>query len=62
MMPNAYKATYWFYIIQDGLTIVTGACSTRAIAEREANHYAMMYGQDGEVKVKYRLTVIKDTP
>ena len=56
------KASYWFYVIQNGLTVAKGSCPTRAIAEREANHYVMMYGQDGEVKVKYRLTVIKDTP
>jgi hypothetical protein len=45
---------YWFYVYQDGLCVAKGDAPTRKDAEREAQHYAMMYGQDGPVTVKYR--------
>jgi hypothetical protein len=41
-----------FSVMQDGLKVASGECPDRETAEREANHYAMMYGQDGPVKVK----------
>jgi hypothetical protein len=43
---------YRFSVMQDGLKVASGECPDRETAEREANHYAMMYGQDGPVKVK----------
>jgi hypothetical protein len=45
---------FWFYVKQGGLTVAKGDCPTQAEAEREANHYAMMYSQDGPVTIKYR--------
>jgi hypothetical protein len=41
-----------FSIEQDGMIVAAGEAPTKAAAQREANHYAMMYAQDGPVKVK----------
>jgi hypothetical protein len=44
---------HWLFSVhQDGMRVAAGDCPTKEDAEREANHYAMMYGQDGPVKVK----------
>jgi len=45
---------YWFYVKQGGITVAKGDAPTKAEAEREANHYAMMYGQDEPVTISYR--------
>jgi hypothetical protein len=45
---------YWFYVYQEGLCVAKGDCPTQDQAEQEASHYAMMYGQDGPVNIKYR--------
>lgn len=43
-----------FEVIQDGMVVAEGDCSDRDTALREAGHYVMMYGQDGEVKAIVR--------
>ena len=43
-----------FKVVQNGEVQASGYASDRTTAEREANHYAMMYGQDGPVKVTVR--------
>lgn len=53
---------FWFYVIQGGLTVAKGDCPTKADAEREASHYAMMYGQDGPVTIKFRKVFRRTNP
>lgn len=43
-----------FEIWQDDMPVAS-ASGSREIAEREARHYAMMYGQDGPVTI-YEVT------
>ena len=43
----------WFKIYQDGMA-VAGGSGPYEFVKREAAHYAMMYGQDGPVKVVVR--------
>jgi hypothetical protein len=45
---------FWFYVYQDGVCVVKGCSLSKDEAEREANHYAMIYEQDGPVKLKFR--------
>ena len=45
---------YVFYVRQNGEVEAKGFCPDRETAEREAGHYAMMYSQDGPVKVSIR--------
>jgi hypothetical protein len=45
---------WFFYIYQDGLRVASGSSTDEADARREAAHYALMYGQDGPVKVVVR--------
>jgi len=45
---------HWFYVKQGGITVASGNAATREEAEREAFHYALIYGQDGPVKVSFR--------
>lgn len=51
---------YWFYVLQDGMTVAKGDCPTKKQAEREAAHYAFMYSPDGDVQVKFRAVKSKD--
>jgi hypothetical protein len=53
--------TVWWYLKQGDLTVAKGCCPTKALAEREANHYAMMYGLDGPVKISYRTQKLRIT-
>ena len=43
---------YEFEVWQEGNYVSGGYADDLESVQREANHYAMMYGQDGEVKVK----------
>ena len=42
-----FRAEIW----QDGMMVAVIETPTYADMEREASHYAMMYGQDGPVEV-----------
>ena len=43
-----------FSVEQDGMVVASGEAPTEAEAKREAGHYAMMYAQDGPVKVSVK--------
>ena len=43
-----------FAVEQDGMVVASGEAPTEAGAKREAAHYAMMYSQDGPVKVSIK--------
>lgn len=43
----------WFKVYQGGMEVAGGSGPYEAI-KRQAEHYAMMYGQDGPVKVVVR--------
>lgn len=43
-----------FEVIQDGMVVASGDCTDRDTALREAGHYVMIYGQDGECKAIVR--------
>lgn len=47
---------------QNGMMVVEINAPTIKIAEREINHYALMYGQDGEIEVirDYKIKVKKE--
>ena len=45
---------YEFSIIQGGVQVAAGSCASKREAEREANHYALMYSQDGPVTVEVK--------
>jgi predicted component of type VI protein secretion system len=48
-------STRWtFSVVQDGMEVALGEATIKAEAQREANHYAMMYGQDGPVTTSVR--------
>ena len=44
--------TYRYKLIQDGMVVASVDAPTKELAEREINHYALMYGQDGPVEIK----------
>lgn len=45
----------WSFLVeQDGMVVASGDAPTEAEAKREAGHYAMMYAQDGPVKVSVK--------
>lgn len=46
--PTRYRFQVW----QDGMIVASGSGTDPAAVRREANHYAMMYGQGGPVKVR----------
>jgi hypothetical protein len=43
-----------FSVEQDGMEVASGEAPTEAESKREAGHYAMMYAQDGPVKVSVK--------
>lgn len=43
-----------FEVIQFGMVMAEGSCPDKDTAIREAGHYTMMYGQDGECKAIVR--------
>lgn len=43
-----------FEVVQDGTVVASGDCSDRDTAIREAGHYVMMYGQDGDCQAIVR--------
>lgn len=43
-----------FSIEQDGIVVASGEAANEEDAKREAAHYAMMYSQDGPVKVSLK--------
>jgi hypothetical protein len=45
---------YVFKIEQDNMVVAKGFCPNYHRALQEASHYAMMYEQDGPVKVSVR--------
>ncbi len=47
-MPKDYS----FEIIQGGIAVASGSGPDLETVRREANHYAIMYAQDGPVEVK----------
>ena len=45
----------WSFLVeQDGMVVASGDAPTEDGAKREAGHYAMMYAQDGPVKVSVK--------
>jgi hypothetical protein len=42
------------YTIKQGGIVVAAGSGPRSFAEREAAHYALVYGQDGPVEMKIR--------
>ena len=45
----------WSFLVeQDGMVVASGDAPTEDGAKREAGHYAMMYSQDGPVKVSVK--------
>lgn len=48
MMGKRYVAQ----LFQGGMKVAEVDAVTRKDAEREINHYAFVYGQDGEVEIK----------
>jgi hypothetical protein len=49
-----------FSVEQDGMVVASGEAPSEAEAKREAAHYAMMYSQDGLVKVSIK--EVRGTP
>ena len=47
MARKRYSAELW----QDGVCVAAVDCPTKEDMRREIGHYAMMYGQDGPVRV-----------
>lgn len=41
-------ARWLFELIQDGMIVASGDCSSQKVALREAGHYCQVYRQDGE--------------
>ena len=53
--PKKHKPTVFkFNVIQNGECVASGEGSVRSITFKEALHYAMMYGQDGPVTIKWK--------
>lgn len=48
-------ADHSFRLIQDDLEVARATSKFREQALREINHYALVYGQDGPVKVQEQL-------
>ena len=48
------KERWLFEVKQDGMIVASGEAPSEQIAQREAMHYSMMYGQDGPVMIKVR--------
>lgn len=42
---------YRYKLIQDGMIVARVECPNEEQAKNEINHYAMMYQQDGPVKI-----------
>ena len=47
MARKRYEAELW----QDGMCLAAVDCSTEEDMRREIAHYALVYGQDGPVKI-----------
>jgi hypothetical protein len=45
---------YRYSLMQDGITVAAVESSDKEQAEKEINHYAMMYAPDGPVKIVRR--------
>jgi hypothetical protein len=45
---------FWFYVYQGEFCVAKGFCSSKEMAEKEADHYRIQYAQDGPVKVIFR--------
>jgi len=43
---------FGFEVKQDGMVVASGEAPTEREAEREAMHYAMVYSQDGPVRMR----------
>lgn len=43
-----------FSVEQDGIVVASGEAANEQDAKREAGHYALMYSQDGPVKVSLK--------
>jgi hypothetical protein len=43
--------TYRYKLIQDGIVVAYVECSDDEKAQKDINHYALMYSQDGPVKI-----------
>lgn len=50
-MTKPGRKRYGYNLIQGGIVVAQVEASTDEVAKREINHYAMMYGQDGPVKI-----------
>jgi hypothetical protein len=44
---------YEFEIWQDDMLVVSGGAQRASDALQEADHYQLMYGQDGPVEIRY---------
>ena len=45
---TSFEAELW----QDGMMVAGASGPTKEVVEREINHYAMVYSQDGPVEIK----------
>lgn len=45
------ESLYRYQLIQDGVVVAAVESNDEALAEREIKHYAMVYEQDGPVKI-----------
>lgn len=50
-MTKPGRKQYGYKLIQGGIVVAQVEASTDEEANREINHYAMMYAQDGPVKI-----------
>jgi len=39
-------------IIQDGMEVASVSCGDKEVVEREIRHYAMLYAEDGPLKIE----------
>lgn len=46
------RKSYRYVLIQDGMVVASVESASKEQAEREINHYALMYSQDGPVEIK----------
>jgi hypothetical protein len=46
------KRAYKYNLIQDGMIVASVECEDKELAIKEIKHYAMMYSEDGPVKIE----------
>jgi len=56
------KKTYWAKLYQDGIDVAGVSGPDKASVEREIQHYAAVYGQDGPVKIRRGSATLRSAP